>query len=95
MVADPLRCMCLLYWAFGWQIPGARVRTSSLLLKPDGNGKLSKRDGDRLGFPVFPLEWHDPKTGGCLQVIVNRVICLKRLSISLPCWDGIRAMTRN
>lgn len=34
-----------------------------LLLKPDGNGKLSKRDGDRLGFPVFPLEWHDPKTG--------------------------------
>ena len=34
-----------------------------LLLKPEGNGKLSKRDGDRLGFPVFPLEWHDPKTG--------------------------------
>ena len=34
-----------------------------LLLKPDGNGKLSKRDGDRLGFPVFPLEWHDPKSG--------------------------------
>jgi len=34
-----------------------------LLLKPDGNGKLSKRDGDRLGFPVFPLEWKDPKTG--------------------------------
>ena len=34
------------------------VCTSSLLLKPDGKGKLSKRDGDRLGFPVFPLEWH-------------------------------------
>ena len=34
-----------------------------LILKPDGNGKLSKRDGDRLGFPVFPLEWKDPKTG--------------------------------
>ena len=34
-----------------------------MLLKPDGKGKLSKRDGDRLGFPVFPLEWHDPKTG--------------------------------
>ncbi len=33
-----------------------------LLLKPDGNGKLSKRDGDRLGFPVFPLEWKDPST---------------------------------
>lgn len=35
----------------------------SLLLKPVGNGKLSKRDGDKLGFPVFPLEWHDPQTG--------------------------------
>lgn len=34
-----------------------------LLLKPEGGGKLSKRDGDRLGFPVFPLEWHDPKSG--------------------------------
>jgi glutamyl-tRNA synthetase len=34
-----------------------------LLLKPDGNGKLSKRDGDRLGFPVFPLMWNDPKSG--------------------------------
>ncbi|MFM7764942.1 MAG: glutamate--tRNA ligase family protein, partial [Sphingomonadales bacterium] len=34
-----------------------------LLLKPEGNGKLSKRDGDRLGFPVFPLQWTDPKTG--------------------------------
>ncbi len=34
-----------------------------LLLKPIGNGKLSKRDGDKLGFAVFPLEWHDPKTG--------------------------------
>ena len=34
-----------------------------LILKPDGNGKLSKRDGDRLGFPVFAMDWHDPKTG--------------------------------
>ena len=34
-----------------------------VLLKPEGKGKLSKRDGDRLGFPVFPLEWHDPKSG--------------------------------
>ena len=38
-------------------------RSLPLLLKPEGKGKLSKRDGDRLGFPVFPLEWHDPKTG--------------------------------
>ena len=42
----------------------ASLRTHlPLLLKPEGKGKLSKRDGDRLGFPVFPLEWHDPKTG--------------------------------
>ncbi len=34
-----------------------------LLLRPDGNGKLSKRDGDRLGFPVFPLDWKDPESG--------------------------------
>lgn len=34
-----------------------------LILKPDGNGKLSKRDGDRLGFPVFAMDWHDPKSG--------------------------------
>ncbi len=51
----------LLYRAFGWEAP--RFAHLPLLLKPDGNGKLSKRDGDRLGFPVFPLEWKDPKTG--------------------------------
>lgn len=51
----------LLYRAFEWEAP--RFAHLPLLLKPDGNGKLSKRDGDRLGFPVFPLEWKDPKTG--------------------------------
>ena len=51
----------LLYKAFGWEAP--RFAHLPLLLKPDGNGKLSKRDGDRLGFPVFPLQWTDPKTG--------------------------------
>ncbi|MDR0420413.1 MAG: glutamate--tRNA ligase [Prevotellaceae bacterium] len=45
----------LLYRAFGWDCP--EFAHLSLLLKPDGKGKLSKRDGDRLGFPVFPLEW--------------------------------------
>ena len=55
----PLHVM--LYEAFGWQAP--QFAHLPLLLKPDGNGKLSKRDGDRLGFPVFPLEWHDPKSG--------------------------------
>ena len=53
----------LLYRAFGWADTMPEFAHLPLLLKPDGKGKLSKRDGDRLGFPVFPLEWHDPKTG--------------------------------
>lgn len=50
----------LLYEYFNWQAP--EFAHLPLLLKPDGNGKLSKRDGDRLGFPVFPLRWVDPKS---------------------------------
>ncbi|MDU1890211.1 MAG: glutamate--tRNA ligase [Dysgonomonas sp.] len=53
----------LLYKAFGWEDTMPQFAHLPLLLKPEGNGKLSKRDGDRLGFPVFPLEWKDPKTG--------------------------------
>ncbi len=53
----------LLYQAFGWQDTMPQFVHLPLLLKPVGNGKLSKRDGDKLGFPVFPLEWHDPKSG--------------------------------
>ena len=53
----------LLYRALGWEDSMPRFAHLPLLLKPDGKGKLSKRDGDRLGFPVFPLEWHDPKSG--------------------------------
>lgn len=53
----------LLYKAFGWQDTMPRFAHLPLLLKPDGKGKLSKRDGDRLGFPVFPLEWKDPVSG--------------------------------
>ena len=52
----------LLYQAFGWEDTMPRFAHLPLLLKPEGKGKLSKRDGDRLGFAVFPLEWHDPKT---------------------------------
>lgn len=52
----------LLYRYFGWEESMPQFAHLSLLLKPDGNGKLSKRDGDRLGFPVFPLEWKDPKS---------------------------------
>jgi len=51
----------LLYRFLGWERP--QFAHLPLLLKPDGNGKLSKRDGDRLGFPVFPMQWTDPKTG--------------------------------
>ena len=53
----------LLYRAFGWQDTMPQFAHLPLLLKPDGNGKLSKRDGDRLGFPVFPLEFHNEKDG--------------------------------
>ncbi|MFV0391275.1 MAG: glutamate--tRNA ligase [Paludibacteraceae bacterium] len=52
----------LLYRYLGWEDSMPQFAHLPLLLKPDGNGKLSKRDGDRLGFPVFPLEWEDPKT---------------------------------
>ena len=53
----------LLYRAFGWSDTMPAFAHLPLLLKPDGNGKLSKRDGDRLGFPVFPLEFHNEKDG--------------------------------
>lgn len=52
-----------LYRSFGWEKTMPQFAHLPLLLKPEGNGKLSKRDGDRLGFPVFPLEWKDPKSG--------------------------------
>ena len=50
----------MLYRAFGWDAP--KFAHLPLILKPQGKGKLSKRDGDKLGFPVFPLEWKDPKS---------------------------------
>jgi len=77
----PLHIM--LYQAFEWQAP--QFAHLPLLLKPDGNGKLSKRDGDRLGFPVFPLQWKDPATGeissgyresGYLPEAVNNFLAL-------------------
>jgi len=77
----PLHVM--LYKAFEWQAP--QFAHLPLLLKPDGNGKLSKRDGDRLGFPVFPLQWKDPVTGetssgyresGYLPEAVNNFLAL-------------------
>ncbi|WP_461630854.1 glutamate--tRNA ligase [Labilibaculum euxinus] len=52
----------LLYRSFGWKDDMPKFAHLPLILKPVGKGKLSKRDGDKLGFPVFPLEWTDPKT---------------------------------
>lgn len=53
----------LLYQAFGWEDTMPEFAHLPLLLKPNGQGKLSKRDGDAMGFPVFPLKWTDPSTG--------------------------------
>lgn len=53
----------LLYKYLGWENEMPKFAHLPLILKPDGKGKLSKRDGDRLGFPVFPLEWKAPGTG--------------------------------
>lgn len=53
----------LLYQSLGWQNDMPQFAHLPLLLKPDGNGKLSKRDADQMGFPIFPLNWTDPKTG--------------------------------
>lgn len=55
----------LLYRAFGWDVP--KFAHLPLILKPEGNGKLSKRDGDAGGFPVFPIEWKDPSSGNVSQ----------------------------
>ena len=52
----------LLYRSLGWESVMPRFAHLPLILKPDGNGKLSKRDGDRLGFPVFPTNWTNPET---------------------------------
>jgi glutamyl-tRNA synthetase len=53
----------LIYRYLGWEKEMPQYAHLPLLLKPEGNGKLSKRDGDRLGFPVFPLQWQDPSSG--------------------------------
>jgi glutamyl-tRNA synthetase len=57
----PLHVM--LYKFLGWELAMPRFAHLPLLLKPDGNGKLSKRDADKMGFPIFPLNWKDPSTG--------------------------------
>ena len=53
----------LLYRAFGWEDMMPELRSPAFVIETGRQWKMSKRDGDRLGFPVFPLEWHDPKSG--------------------------------
>jgi hypothetical protein len=76
----------LLYEAMGWD---AQVAHLSLILKPEGKGKLSKRDGDKFGFPVFPLTLRILLQVTPLQVTVKKAIYRKLSSIWLPCWDGL------
>ncbi len=57
----------LLWKFFGWENKMPEWAHFPLILKPDGNGKLSKRDGERLGFPVFPMDWKDPNTGDIMK----------------------------
>ena len=92
----PHRCMYCSTVPLGGEDTMPAFAHLPLLLKPEGNGKLSKRDGDRLGFPVFPLEWHDPQVGRCLFGLPRiGLSARKRSLISWLCWAGIRAMTRN
>ncbi len=57
----------LLYRSFGWETKMPQFAHIPLILKPTGKGKLSKRDGDKMGFPVFPMNWKDPNTGETAQ----------------------------
>ena len=73
----------LLYRSLGWESVMPKFAHLPLILKPDGNGKLSKRDGDRLGFPVFPTNWTNPETGEESSDTVNADTTQKPLII---CW---------
>ena len=79
----------LLYRAFGWESTMPRFTHLPLILKPEGKGKLSKRDGDKLGFPVFPLLWNDPATGESSRGYRKTAILKRPLLICWLCWVGI------
>ena len=69
----------LLYKYLGWESKMPKFAHLPLILKPEGNGKLSKRDGDRLGFPVFPIKWINPQTNVQALDIEKAVIFQKHL----------------
>lgn len=83
----------LLYRAFGWTDLQPRFAHLPLLLKPTGGGKLSKRDGDKMGFPVFPLFWKSP-TGETARGYREDGYFPRRLSTCWRCWGGIPAPSR-
>ena len=84
----------LLYRYLGWSDKMPQFAHLPLLLKPDGNGKLSKRDGDRLGFPVFPLDWKDEKTG-TVSSGYREAGYFPEALVNFPLyWDGIRVRNR-
>lgn len=83
----PLHVM--LYKFFGWEDVMPQFAHLPLILKPDGNGKLSKRDGDRLGIPVFPLDWKDPISGELSKGFREKGFFRKHYSIFLHCSAGI------
>ena len=62
----------MLYRAFGWEDTMPQFAHLPLVLKPEGNGKLSKRDGDRLGFPIYTLDWENPLTGEKISGLAER-----------------------
>ncbi len=68
----------LLYKYLGWEKDMPQFAHLPLLLKPDGNGKLSKRDADKMGFPIFPLSWTDPTSGELAKVSGKMDTCLKQ-----------------
>ena len=84
----------LLYQAFGWEDTMPQFAHLPLLLKPDGKGKLSKRDGDRLGFPVFPWSGRTPRRARPLVAIGRMAIFLKPLSTSSLYWVGTQERNR-
>ena len=87
----PLHVM--LYRFLGWEDVMPEFAHLPLLLKPEGNGKLSKRDGDRLGFPVFPLKWSDPKSGEISSGYREAGYFPEAVLNMLAFWDGIQAIT--
>ncbi len=85
----------LLYRAFGWESSQPAFAHLPLLLKPTGGGKLSKRDGDKMGFPVFPLFWTSPRRARPPAATARTATSPKRSSTCWRCWAGTPARNRS